>query len=66
MVQVSHAALVGNPPIKPWTAQRISQGRVIRDSDVRFVREADICAAPETGGAIRSRRRLGRLVVALS
>ena len=32
MVQVSRAALVGNPPIKLWTTQRISQGRVVRHS----------------------------------
>ena len=40
-------------------------GKQIGDPAEPLHEEADIRAAPEIGGAIRSRRRLGLLVVAL-
>jgi hypothetical protein len=30
VVQVSQAALIGNPPMKLWTTKRISRGGIVR------------------------------------
>jgi hypothetical protein len=43
MIQVSYAALIGNPPMEIWTIKRLSQGCVVRHSaNVRSGSKANV------------------------